>query len=374
MSPEVPDVASADQACSPVTIAMSGEQVSDSAGDDESAPNLRAYETVALPLVFKGRARDYFRLWIVNLCLTLFTLGIFSAWAKVRRKRYFYSHTELAGTPFEYLGQPLPILKGRVVAWILLALWYVGTRFVPELLWLVGGAGLLLLPWMLLRTLAFNARYSAYRNMTFDFSGHYWRAATTLLVSTLLTLATCGLGYPWALTRARRYFVERTSFGGIDATYAARGGDLIGPYLVIVSAISAMVIFGLASLKAGAHVGRFMTPALAVFYVVYGGCYVYFGTRVAQVNWRRTALGPLRFRADYRARDFAWLHLTNVLASVCSLGLLIPWAAVRLHRYRVERLTVLRLGDLDEFEGQPARSVQATGAEVADLFDFDLSL
>ena len=42
-----------------------------------------------LSLVFKGTTRDYFRLWIVNLCLTLFTLGIFSAWAKVRKKRYF---------------------------------------------------------------------------------------------------------------------------------------------------------------------------------------------------------------------------------------------------------------------------------------------
>ncbi len=44
-----------------------------------------------LPLEFHASAREYFRIWIVNLCLTLLTFGIFSAWAKVRKKRFAYS-------------------------------------------------------------------------------------------------------------------------------------------------------------------------------------------------------------------------------------------------------------------------------------------
>ena len=51
-----------------------------------------------LSLEFRGDAREYFRIWAVNLCLTLLTFGIFSAWAKVRKKRYFYSNTVLDGT------------------------------------------------------------------------------------------------------------------------------------------------------------------------------------------------------------------------------------------------------------------------------------
>ena len=69
-----------------------------------------------LLLVFSGTAHAYFRVWIVNLCLTLLTLGIFFAWAKVRRKRYFYAYTTIAGTPFQYLSQPILILKGRLMA------------------------------------------------------------------------------------------------------------------------------------------------------------------------------------------------------------------------------------------------------------------
>src|SRR5258707_6333866 len=46
-----------------------------------------------VPLRFTGRAGEYFRIWIVNICLSIVTLGIYSAWAKVRRKRYFYGNT-----------------------------------------------------------------------------------------------------------------------------------------------------------------------------------------------------------------------------------------------------------------------------------------
>ncbi|MBK7012097.1 MAG: DUF898 family protein [Xanthomonadales bacterium] len=67
--------------------------------------------------VFDGRANEYFRIWIVNLALTLLSLGIFSAWAKVRSERYFYGSTRLAGVPFEYTAKPLPILKAASSRW-----------------------------------------------------------------------------------------------------------------------------------------------------------------------------------------------------------------------------------------------------------------
>lgn len=53
------------------------------------------------PFEFRGDAREYFRIWIVNLALGIVTLGIYSAWAKVRTKRYFYANTLVADVPFE---------------------------------------------------------------------------------------------------------------------------------------------------------------------------------------------------------------------------------------------------------------------------------
>ncbi len=68
------------------------------------------------PFEFRGNSAEYFRIWVVNLALSLLTLGIFSAWAKVRRERYFYGNTWVAGAPFEYLASPINVLKGRLIA------------------------------------------------------------------------------------------------------------------------------------------------------------------------------------------------------------------------------------------------------------------
>lgn len=38
---------------------------------------------------FHGKGGEYFAIWLVNALLTIVTLGIYSAWATVRRRRYF---------------------------------------------------------------------------------------------------------------------------------------------------------------------------------------------------------------------------------------------------------------------------------------------
>ena len=55
-----------------------------------------------VPFEFRGNGKAYFRIWVVNLFLSLITLGVYSAWAKVRSNRYFYSHLYMDNTSFEY--------------------------------------------------------------------------------------------------------------------------------------------------------------------------------------------------------------------------------------------------------------------------------
>ena len=42
---------------------------------------------------FTGQAGEYFRVWIVNVLLSVVTLGLYSPWARVRTRQYFYGHT-----------------------------------------------------------------------------------------------------------------------------------------------------------------------------------------------------------------------------------------------------------------------------------------
>ncbi len=85
------------------------------------------------PFVFTGSAAEYFRIWIVNVFLTVITLGVYNAWAKVRTRRYFYAHTTLDGYAFDYLANPVAILKGNLIIAAGLVLFLIAQQFAPEL-------------------------------------------------------------------------------------------------------------------------------------------------------------------------------------------------------------------------------------------------
>src|SRR5665213_1214024 len=109
------------------------------------------------PLEFTATAGEYFRIWIVNLALSVATLGIYSAWAKVRRKRYFHGCTHIDGDSFEYRGRPIPILKGRILAVAVAGTVYAVLHFTPLWFPAVLLAAVFVVPLLLVRSFAFNA-------------------------------------------------------------------------------------------------------------------------------------------------------------------------------------------------------------------------
>src|SRR6266853_2254617 len=103
---------------------------------------------------FSASAGEYFRIWIVNLALTVATLGIYSAWAKVRKRRYFYSHTRIDGEGFEYLANPIAILKGRLIAFALFGAFYAVSHFAPLYQFILWIPLAIAAPWLIVRSLA----------------------------------------------------------------------------------------------------------------------------------------------------------------------------------------------------------------------------
>ncbi len=69
----------------------------------------------AYPLEFTGSGREYFRVWIVNVLLSIITLGIYTPWARRRTAQYFYSHTLVAGSPLEFTAQQRKMVMGFVL-------------------------------------------------------------------------------------------------------------------------------------------------------------------------------------------------------------------------------------------------------------------
>jgi uncharacterized membrane protein YjgN (DUF898 family) len=351
-----------------------------------------------LSLEFHGSVPEYFRIWIVNLCLTLLTFGIFSAWAKVRKKRYLYSHTTLDGTPFQYLGQPIPILKGRVIAAIGFLAYYTSSHLITSMLPYVLAGGVIVAPWVIVRSAAFNARYSAFRNMTFHFGAGYlealkvlyaWGTIPALAIGMIfnglgkptllgITSAVFAFSYPWWIRRLKRFIIEHTSYGGKKGAFFATGRQFFKIYFI--SGLIMVAVLVLSAKFAGMLVAFTMQLWLLTYLIaapMYAGyvlAFAYVQARSGNLVWNHTRLGPLRFQSTLRWRDLLKLYVTNALGIVASFGLLIPWAVIRTMKYRADNMQVLLEGELSEFQGSDKSAVIALGAETVDFFDVDLSL
>jgi uncharacterized membrane protein YjgN (DUF898 family) len=346
-----------------------------------------------LPLAFSGSATEYFRIWIVNTCLTLLSAGVFSAWAKVRKKRYLYSHTTLGGTPFQYLGQPIPILRGRLIAAALFAVYYVSSHFVRPLLPYVLVAGVLLAPWVIVRSGAFNARYSAFRNMTFRFDATYidalavlpsWGLLPSFVVVTLfdwgralgLAVVIFGVVYPYWLRQRKSFFVRHVSFGGVKGVFSARSRQFFRIYLVAVLIFIPAAAASVWLIRQGHPIHPQASALLRVIPIyaawVLAGAYV--RARTTNLVWEHTRLGPLRFRSTLPAAGMVWLYLTNTIAIIVSAGLLTPWAVLRTLKFRTDHMQVLVDGELAAFHGDQRATIAAAGAELGEFFELDLAL
>jgi uncharacterized membrane protein YjgN (DUF898 family) len=151
------------------------------------------------PIIFKGKASEYFGIWIVNLLLSLITLGIYSAWAKVRRKKYFYNNTLIDNVGFDYHAKPKAILKGRIIAFAFFAAYGVSANihpFLPAVFLLILSIAV---PWLVVRGSIFNARNTSHRGLRFDFVGTLREAIRVYIVLPLMSAFT----WVWACLMLR---------------------------------------------------------------------------------------------------------------------------------------------------------------------------
>jgi len=332
-----------------------------------------------LPFQFVGTASAYFRIWLVNLALSLVTLGIYSAWAKVRTRRWFYGNTWVGDSSFAYLANPLAVLKGR----LLVVAFLVAQSILAEIHPVGAAVGsiviFLLTPVLIARGLAFRARNTAYRNVRLRFSGTAGQAATAYILWTTLSGVTLGLAHPAARCRQARFLLNNLHLG--STPFALTLGT--GAFYRVWSRLALYV-------AAGFWIGRLVprvVPAartldasdVALVRLVALGLAVLLGiwhARTATTNliWSNATLGPHRFESRVGPWKLLWLYLGHTVAIVASLGLLIPWASVRATRYRASCMRVHVAGSLDDFVAAQGEDVAAAGDEAADLLDVDMGL
>ena len=203
-----------------------------------SEASIRPKGSRTLSFSFHGKGGEYFGIWIVNTLLKIVTIGIYSAWAKVRKRRYFYGSTMLGDEPFEYLADPMAIFKGWVIGAVAFVLYMIGNQMSPTLSMVTGLAIFIAVPWLVVRSRMFNARNSSHRNIRFSFRPDYNDAYLVFLGFPLLIPFTLGLLIPYVIYRQKKYLVENGSYGMTPFAFDA---TLKSFYLLFVRATLGMV-------------------------------------------------------------------------------------------------------------------------------------
>ncbi|MDO6704876.1 YjgN family protein [Photobacterium sp. 1_MG-2023] len=377
-------------------------------------------------VIFHGKGGEFFGIWIVNILLSVVTLGIYSAWAKVRTKKYFYGNTELAGDRFDYHATPTQILIGRIIAFVCVLIWAIANATFPLV------ASLLMLifvgftPILARNNARFDARMSSYRNVRFNFTGSvkgaYWAmmgagligmiplvflAIITALVAAhsvvlviicgILTVAAYLFLFAYVSAAMTRYFANGYQYGDrpfraeISTEFFIKTillGALMGAGLTIVmmavAAIIAVVIafLTMSSGEMGTVIDQFWFMVGGMSGMVYVILLMAFIAVFVQVRVRNYTFAQLvvsgdpeyGFTSTVRTRSFVWLMITNFLAQAFSLGLARAWVMVRTTRFLCEHTSVV--GDLSLLtaKGEVMDEGAAIADEVASAFDIEMGL
>jgi uncharacterized membrane protein YjgN (DUF898 family) len=366
-------------------------------------------------LRFTGTGKEYFGIWIVNLLLTIATLGIYSAWAKVRKMQYFYRNTRLDGSVFDYHGNPVAILKGRLLALAIVAVY----QFALPLLGVFGLipflAVMAAVPWLLDQSYRFRLHNSSYRGLRLRFAAPLWQAYLIFGVPLLLllmpaALIASGLGadpqqprfglafmllgagylalgllWPYLHFSLKRWQHRHAFYGTAATDFLAGAGSFYGPYLVaailMVGVVAVWAVIGAAFGSAAAgharsHGWTGVAMAWALLsYVPLLSIAPFISARIQNTVWYGTRVGDVGFSSEVRAGRLIAITLSNLLMIVVTLGLLIPFAVMRLMKYKIESIEVLDADAMQRFESQAGEApVGATGEGAMDVMDLDFGL
>ncbi|GIL39196.1 YjgN family protein [Roseiterribacter gracilis] len=258
-----------------------------------------------------GKTSELYALLATNILFKILTLGVFTFWARTRKRRYFWSHVEFLGDRFEYHGRGIELFLGMlfVAAAVLLPLAIASSLLTLALpdelkaivqvfyfiaLGFLTGAGVF-------RAIRYRLTRSAWRGLRFGLEGRAGRFGRDYLFRTFLMLITLSLHRPWFDAWYYRTLLTSTRYGDQHTESRPEGGELFGTYLVC---------------------WLLMVPTLGLSMAAY---------RVAFLRHlvARTTLAGLTVSFDATARDLIFLRVGNFLivgaVLLVALGASITW-------------------------------------------------
>lgn len=179
---------------------------------------------------------------LVNLLLTIVTVGIYHFWAKTRVRRYLWSRATINGEPLEWTGTGWELFASFVMVLIVFFLPLYGLSYVLQTLLPAGSplqlAGAFALSavvffaigWAFYRAHAYRASRTAWQGVRFSLSGSGVPYALKMMGYSLLIPFTLGWIIPQMNMALMRQIVSHLWFGNARFAFTGRASRLYGPF------------------------------------------------------------------------------------------------------------------------------------------------
>jgi len=367
--------------------------------------------TKRMRIRFTGSGSEYFRIWIVNLLLTVVTLTLYLPWARARRLRYFMGNTLVGGQPLGFHGDPRKMFRGYLLVATFFALYSVAGKFSSTAGFIALLAVAALWPALFKSSLQFRLANTSWRGLRMGFSGSLggaYRAMLPVFVPGLILVGAQSWGVdvahppqwyltvsgvvglsallvsPWLYWNLKLYQHHHYTLGTLQTTFTASVGSfyrlslkVLGLALLALVVPMALAIIAIAWwAPQGSWVPLLVSavPLLMVLLMLVS-IKPFAVSRLQNLVWSKTGSAELRFDSKLRFRSLLRLTVKNWLLIVLTLGLYWPFAAVAMTRLRLQAMVIKTRTDPNLLMAHVhATAVEAVGDAAGDFFGLDVGL
>mgnify|MGYP006352348283 FL=1 len=330
---------------------------------------------------FHGAGGTLLGMQIVNVCLTIVTLGAYHFWAKAKIRRYLFSQTAFAGDRFAYHGTGKELYQGFLKAMVVFGIPYFSLGAAHSFLALPQSVDFLLqamaalvlflyVPVAIVNARRYRCTRTSWRGIRFSFRGRTVDFLKLYLKGWLFTLLTLGTYYPYFQTQRQAFLHSHTYFGNQRFRFTGHGSGLMVPFAVtLFTTYAVLCLCGLALALQLTNAG--LTLLLIPF--VLGPVWVWLLGQKQKYYWDHTTFGEARFSSSITWQKLFGLYLGNLALLLLTLGWAWPWVTVRNARFFIGTLSLQGLTDLDRVL-QDTTETSVTGEGLSNLLDtgFDM--
>jgi uncharacterized membrane protein YjgN (DUF898 family) len=306
-------------------------------------------------LSFHGTGGSLFGIYIVNLLLTLITLGIYSFWGRVKVRKYLLSETEFESDRFAYHGTAKELLIGTLKAALVFGVPIGLLSVVRDVLQvgpvikvmaavLIYALVIVFIPFAMVSARRYRLSRISWREIRFSLRGPAWDFIKLFISGTILGAITLTLYYPFLQTKMYAFMTSYSYFGNRKLEFDGRGKDLFRSYVLAL---------------------LLTLPTLGLYWV-------WFVAKKRRYFAEHTSFATARFRSTVTGGRLLRLYLGNLLL-LLPLGLGLPWVLVRTIRFNLTHLTLEGALDLEGIVQEP-QIAPALGEGFASFLDIGFDL